>query len=102
MILVLLFFIVIVVYLSYRKTTTASNNYDYLDKRVTQSICGFFVVIIFLSHFSVNVLNPTPLDDCLTYICHNVIGQLMVAPFLFYAGFGVTCQYQNPNGGGDI
>ena len=56
---------------------------DYLDRKQCDTIKGFFILFVFLSHFMQYVVraggNPINL----------VLGQLMVAPFLFYSGFGV-------------
>ena len=63
---------------------------SFLDKDVTLSVCGIFVLIIFLSHFlsyidsaTLNVIDK-PAKSFVT-----ALGQLMVTPFLFYSGFGV-------------
>ena len=50
----------------------------------TTSIKGIFVVLIFLSHFCQYIdINTLPYFYPYVFL-RNVLGQLMVAPFLFY------------------
>lgn len=58
-----------------------------LDKKETTCINGIFVVFVFLSHFG--QYETMPWDRIL-----SAIGQLMVAPFLFYSGYGIMEQIQ--------
>lgn len=58
-----------------------------LDKKQTTCINGIFVVFVFLSHFG--QYETMPWDRIL-----SAIGQLMVAPFLFYSGYGIMEQIQ--------
>lgn len=61
---------------------------NYLDIPVCQTIKGFFVILIFFSHFNSYVHYDAPLDLPLLYFC-DFWGQLIVAPFFFYSGYGV-------------
>ena len=54
----------------------------------TQTIKGAFVISIFLSHFCSYVMFVEWFDKPLMEYCHW-LGQLVVAPFLFYSGYGV-------------
>lgn len=54
----------------------------------TQTIKGFFVVIVFFSHFCSYVSLNAWYDSVVLKGC-SYLGQLMVAPFLFYSGYGV-------------
>lgn len=56
-----------------------------LDKEQTTCINGIFVLFVFLSHFG--QYEAMPWDRIL-----SAIGQLMVAPFLFYSGYGIMEQ----------
>lgn len=56
-----------------------------LDKKQTTCINGIFVVFVFLSHFGQYEIMPW--NEILL-----AIGQLMVAPFLFYSGYGIMEQ----------
>lgn len=82
------------------KQTVISDRY--LDREVTDSIKGFFILTVFYRHvmpylndqnaiFSrrgqqiVNIFN----------ICDSFLGQLIVTMFLFYSGYGVMCAILN-------
>lgn len=53
-----------------------------LNKEQTTCINGIFVLFVFLSHFG--QYETMPWNNLLL-----AIGQLMVAPFLFYSGYGI-------------
>ena len=60
----------------------------YLSKEQTGAINGIFVLIVFLSHASTYVELSGPLDAAyLTF--KGYLRQLIVAPFLFYSGYGM-------------
>ena len=54
----------------------------------TQTIKGIFVITIFFSHFCSYVVFDKWFDIPLRDYC-RWFGQLMVAPFLFYSGYGI-------------
>ena len=54
----------------------------------TQAIKGFFVITIFFSHFCSYVQLDAWYDDVMRKYCRH-LGQLMVAPFFFYSGYGI-------------
>lgn len=56
-----------------------------LDKEQTTCINGMFVVLVFLSHFG--QYERMPWNKPIL-----AIGQLMVAPFLFFSGYGIMEQ----------
>lgn len=56
---------------------------DYLDRPQCDTIKGFFIIMVFISHFMQYVAK---VDGC---VLNLYIGQLMVAPFLFFSGYGV-------------
>ena len=61
---------------------------SYMSIPQTQAIKGFFVVTIFFSHFCSYVHFDTWYDSVMQEYC-AFLGQLMVAPFLFYSGYGI-------------
>lgn len=61
---------------------------QYLSKDYTQVIKGIFVVIVFLSHVRTYVDFPYSGDQMVIKVL-NYLGQLMVALFLFYSGYGI-------------
>ncbi len=56
---------------------------DYLDHTQCDTVKGFFILMVFVSHFMQYVAQAGG------YVVNLFIGQLMVAPFLFYSGYGV-------------
>lgn len=56
---------------------------DYLDRKQCDTVKGFFILFVFASHFMQYVVKAggKPIN--------LILSQLMVAPFLFYSGFGV-------------
>lgn len=67
---------------------------DYLGKEQSQAIKGIFILIVFLRHiypYILKVGHPmTSTPDMLFGDVDSQIGQLLVAMFLFYSGYGVT------------
>ncbi len=61
---------------------------SYCSVSQTQTIKGFFVVIVFFSHFCSYVSLDIWYDSVMPRCC-GWLGQLMVAPFLFYSGYGI-------------
>ena len=59
-----------------------------MERESTLSIAGIFALIIILSHFGQYIQPGNVLDD-LGFSFTNLLGQLMVVPFLFYSGYGV-------------
>jgi len=56
---------------------------DYLGRQQCDAIKGFFILMVFVSHFMQYVAEAGG------HIINLYIGQCMVAPFLFYSGYGV-------------
>lgn len=65
-----------------------------LDRERTTMINGFFVGLVFFSHFNSYVNLNGSLNNIYIKI-FNLIGQLMVTTFLFYSGFGVLESIKN-------
>lgn len=62
-------------------------NEDYMSRRQTQCINGFFVLIVFLQHFK-SYVKLGDYDKIYNAIA-NWSGQLIVVPFLFFSGYGI-------------
>ena len=62
---------------------------DPLRKNQTDAIRGIFAFVIFLSHFSSYVVIGGQFGDNIFAKFLVTIGQMMVAPFLFYSGYGI-------------
>ena len=58
--------------------------YNYLSKENTTAVNGIFILVVFLSHLREYVTLPQILQGFT-----SSLGQLMVAMFLFYSGYGV-------------
>lgn len=63
-------------------------NDAFLDKKTTSTVNGFFILMVFLSHFWQYCGGHYPNEVGLFF------GQLMVTTFLFYSGYGCAAQYQ--------
>ena len=63
---------------------------DYIAKPQCNVVKGIFILLVFLSHFASNIA----VDDRMTtdwpyFVFQSKMGQLVVALFLFYSGYGV-------------
>ena len=91
MILYILFIIIVSFYGC--KISLKKNNKKYIDKDNTSAIKGAFILLIIYSHS----LSYVQYNDSLSSISNKLIftlGQLVVAMFLFYSGYGVFEQYK--------
>ncbi len=86
MIIPLLLLLILIVFPS--KLSKENLSQSYLSISSTQAIKGIFVVTIFFSHFCSYVDLSLWYDVSLQKYC-SFLGQLMVAPFLLYSGFGI-------------
>lgn len=61
---------------------------DYMSKEKTTSIKGVFIIMVFFSHFNSYIQLASRFDN-IYYSIFCLIGQAMVAMFMFYSGFGI-------------
>ena len=67
---------------------------DYMSRQKTLQVKGIFVVLVFLSHYAGYIKHPTAWDRL--YLQFNrSFGQMIVAMFLFYSGYGVMESIQS-------
>lgn len=66
---------------------------DYMSMSQSRAIKGIFAVIIFLSHSRQYIGRVWPMDYW-AEVPINYLGQLMVAMFFFYSGYGILQAYQ--------
>lgn len=86
MILLFGLFLIIIFY----KSKIDKNN-DFLSKEKTTAIKGIFIAFVFFSHFNGYVTYSNNID--IMYLeTIRFLGQAMVAPFLFYSGYGIMEQ----------
>lgn len=69
-----------------------------MGRTQTCAINGFFICCVFLRHAKTGYLSKAGYDfagfgDSLFLMVDNLLGQLIVACFLFYSGYGVATQY---------
>ena len=63
-------------------------NGEYLSKETTACIKGIFILIVFFSHSASDIV-PNMAKDGIIYHLRYYLGQLMVAMFMFYSGYGI-------------
>lgn len=63
-------------------------NEDYLNKKNTTAINGIFVILVVFSHYAQYAGFEGPLDEPYL-IFREHMGQMVVASFLFYSGYGM-------------
>ena len=97
---IMVIFALILVMLCLYRVKFKKYHSDYISKSQTQSIKGLFAAIILLSHAKQYILPQLPFDNLVIQII-NYIGQLMVAPFFFYSGYGILTAYRGKAGYSD-
>lgn len=70
---------------------------DYLSVEQTTAVKGIFACIIFCSHLKQYIFLEKPLDILYGSVL-SYIGQLMVAIFFFYSGYGILLSYNTKKG----
>ena len=74
-------------------------NSGYMDKKQTESIKGFFILLVFLRHSIADVMRAgyqsANLLDSIGLRVDAELGQLIVVMFLFYSGYGVMESFKN-------
>lgn len=86
----IIFVAILILVMLYQMKICKVNEYhkDYAAPRQTTSINAIFTILIFLSHSVEYVDVGGPLDGPYMWL-KKVLGQLVVATFLFYSGFGI-------------
>ncbi len=87
----MLFILLILLVLSLYGVQLCDNRMEYLSKAQTTSIKGIFTIIVFLSHAR-GYLDLSVFQEGINRYYTDIIdgiGQLMVACFLFYSGYGI-------------
>ncbi len=65
---------------------------SHLSPEQTGTVNGFFVLLVFLRH-TVDYMDFGAWDSIFVFV-NKRLDQLIVAPFLFYSGYGVCCSIQ--------
>ncbi len=88
----MIFFIILLAVVSLYKVRFAGKGFyveECFSRPVTDSVKGIFIWLVFISHFF-GYISYTSLADNLGQRVVGLIGQLMVACFLFYSGYGIS------------
>lgn len=72
-------------------------NVDYISKNTSNVVKGVCIWIVFICHISsyLNKIPQLPYSDVLLFVANGYVKQLLVVPFLFYSGYGVTYSIMN-------
>ncbi|MBQ6707979.1 MAG: acyltransferase family protein [Clostridia bacterium] len=91
----LIFYLLLFGFALYKFKFAGKNYYaeECLSRDVTDSIKGIFIWLVFLSHFA-SYVTYTNTVDLLGYKISQILGQLIVACFFFYSGFGICEAYK--------
>ena len=89
----MIFFILAIVLFLLGGVFFRDENKNYLSKSQSNVIKGFFILLVFLSHAQQYITNSgysyERLGDSAYMKMNSAMGQLIVAMFLFYSGYGV-------------
>lgn len=88
-------FLILLFLVSLYKIRFTPFNENYMSRESTASIKGIFIIMVFLSHIREYITLP---ENSKYAMILNLIGQLMVAMFFFYSGYGVLESYKNKPG----
>ncbi len=91
----LIFYLILFSLALYKFKFAGKNFYadECLSRDVTDSIKGIFIWLVFLSHFA-SYVTYTSTVDLLGLKISQLLGQLIVACFFFYSGFGICEAYK--------
>lgn len=67
-------------------------NHSYLDKKNTTVVNGIFTILVIFKHYS-QYINFGGINNKAYLVLRNYMGQMIVAMFLFYSGYGMMEVY---------
>ena len=82
---------ILILYFACARYNVHAFHADYISRDAIQPIKGLFILFVFMSHF-VLYISPHGCLDSSYMAVRRVLGQMIVVPFLFYSGYGVTLQ----------
>lgn len=91
----MLLFLSLLFVLCFYKLQIVPENNEYMSVSTTTSVKGVFIVLVMLSHAKSYCTLGSNVGDVAYDFVIRTIGQLMVAMFLFYSGFGIIESYKN-------
>lgn len=68
-------------------------NHSYLDKKNTTVVNGIFTILVIFKHYS-QYINFGGINNKAYLVLRNYMGQMIVAMFLFYSGYGMMEVYK--------
>lgn len=94
----MIFFYIILLILVLYGLRYKDNNQDYISVQQTNVIKGIFIWLVFMGHVMPYITKVVPfvffVDKVATGVV-NILGQLVVVPFMFYSGYGVMNSIKN-------
>lgn len=91
---VLIAYLILAALLLFCPLVKCGANQNYMAPSNTLAIKGFWVIVVFFSHYSSYVELSGKADLPFIWI-NSEIGQICVVMFLFYSGYGIWHSYQN-------
>ena len=71
---------------------------DYVDKDAVLAAKGVFILLVTLSHFSGYAVSPFAADAAAYKSFQGFLRQMVVVPFLFFSGYGVSVSLRDKGG----
>lgn len=84
----IIIFLIVILLLLYNKFYNNKFYNNYLSRDNTIKVNGFFIILVFFSHFQQYIVISNPYD-AIGYKIIGLIGQLMVTTFFFFSGYGI-------------
>ena len=87
-------FIILIIIFLYKMEFNPQNSFydDYIGINTTTAINGIFVAFVFMNHLGDYIVHLP--NEAVWFDFRNLLGQLIVVPFLFYSGYGMMCSYE--------
>ena len=99
MVLLLLLLVLCLLFFGNRYDSSGRGSCEYLSRNHTCFVNGFFIVYVFVRHFSEYGAQMSSLDAAFLENEGGVMGQLLVSTFLLFSGYGIQMSYQRKGGG---
>ena len=98
MMLLSLYVFIVIILLFGTSIVRAGFNEEYISKNQSNCVKGVFIIFVFARHIWPYIKDAgvifTGMDDRIFHLIDGTLGQLIVAMFLFYSGYGVMESYR--------
>lgn len=91
----MIIFVVIILIVLCTSITDREEGADILDRNTSRAVEGIFILFVFLSHSCQYLSLEEKTINWMYILFRNYHGQLVVAPFLFFSGYGVMEQIKS-------